>query len=344
MNFINELKELFSKKEDITNEKTDRGKELYQEYSRIRNRYYYEENNKFNLDRETENWLLNLSDYDFGTFIYQPMGNIARSHLTHLRELARIDNILVHVPHASIEFPDFFWDYTYSVNKNYIENENIFLSDYLVDLFIPEYIHNIVKFKYSRMFCDVEKYKVHYKESMSKYGMGAVYKKDSNGIGFIRYGDEYENFVLKNYYDTHHKNLKDQVLRILKYNKSCIIIDLHSFSNKYIQKIFGNITDVDICIGVDAASMNKELTIFTIKYFKRNGYTVKINNPFKGTVVPEDIDLNENKVYSLMIEINKKLYLNSNKYLNNKKYKKLKKVMDDYFNEIKKEFKEPKRN
>ena len=36
------------------------------------------------------------------------------------------------------------------------------------------------------MFCDVEKYLDDSKEVMSKYGMGAVYTKDSNGKEFIK--------------------------------------------------------------------------------------------------------------------------------------------------------------
>lgn len=55
------------------------------------------------------------------------------------------------------------------------------MSDYLVDRFILDSFNNIIKFKYSRMLCDVERYLDDAQEKMSKYGMGALYTKDSNG-------------------------------------------------------------------------------------------------------------------------------------------------------------------
>lgn len=111
-------------------------------------------------------------------------------------------NILIHVPHSSIYLPDEFYKRSL-LSKEKIEKENIFISDYLIDTFIPENV-NIIKFEYSRMFCDVERFNDNGKETMSKYGMGVIYEKDHNGNNFIILDDKYKENIIKNIYDEHH--------------------------------------------------------------------------------------------------------------------------------------------
>ena len=239
-------------------------------------------------------------------------------------------NILIHVPHSSIYLPDEFYKRSI-LSKEKIEKENIFISDYLIDTFIPENV-NIIKFEYSRMFCDVERFKEGEKEIMSKYGMGVIYEKDHNGNNFIILDDKYKENIIKNIYDKHHKLLDDKVTDILKTHSKAYIIDLHSFSEKFVKKVLNKGKCPDICVGYDDGYCNINLINMIVNHFKSYGYTVKINYPYSGSIIPNKyFKENNTSINSFMIEINKNLYLDNNVKLNNKKYNSLKSCMDDFY-------------
>ena len=241
----------------------------------------------------------------------------------------KLNKFLIHIPHSSINLPDIFYE-RLLVNKEYIEKENIFMSDYLIDAFITSKFNNVVKFNYSRLFCDVERYKDDSNELMSKYGMGVVYTNDSNNRKIINIDNLYKNYIIKNYYDKHHKKLDDLVIKILEKYNECFIIDLHSYSDSFVGKVLNKFNNPDICIGIDNSFYSKELTELTIKHFKDYGYSVDINYPYSGTIVPNVIYKNKDKrVKSIMIEINKRIYLD-----NKENYDKLMKCMNNYYDKL----------
>ena len=63
----------------------------------------------------------------------------------------------------------------------------------------------------------------------------------------------------------------------------------------------------DVCIGVNG-SITEEAQ-YVIDTFKSAGYTVKINEPFAGSLVPLKY-LNDIRVTSIMIELNRRIYDN----------------------------------
>lgn len=241
-------------------------------------------------------------------------------------------NILIHIPHSSLELPQEFLD-NITVDKDYIQEENIFISDYMIDKFIPNNnCFYVIKFNYSRLFCDVERFKDDSLEVMSKRGMGVVYTKDSNGKDFIKINNNYKNAVISKYYNYHHKKLDDLTEEIINKYGKCLIIDLHSFSDEFVDKMFNYKDNPDICLGCDSNFTDKETLLFLQEHFNRYGYSVKINYPYSGTIVPNKYFNADNSfVNSIMIEINKRIYLDNNKCLNKEKYKKLKKCMDDMY-------------
>lgn len=235
--------------------------------------------------------------------------------------------ILFHVPHSSLKIPKKYW-HICTKDKEYIKNTNIFLSDYLTDKLIPDKCYKLV-FKYSRIFCDVEKFKDDSKELMSKKGMGVIYTRDCDNMIAIPNG-KYRKNVLKSYYDKHHNKLDKMVTNILKKYNKCIIIDFHSFSDDMVEKLFDVKNNPDICIGVDNVYTNKELVKFTVEHFKSYNYSVKINEPYSGTIIPNKyFNKKEKRLSSIMLEINKRIYLN-----NGTDFYKLKKCIDDYYDKL----------
>lgn len=57
--------------------------------------------------------------------------------------------------------------------------------------------------------------------------------------------------------------------------------------------------------------IQKKNTILYLKNsFEKLGYSVGINEPFKGTIMPLKYYKQEKRVQSIMLEINRKLYMN----------------------------------
>lgn len=67
----------------------------------------------------------------------------------------------------------------------------------------------------------------------------------------------------------------------------------------------------DICIGTDDFHTPESLTAFLVNYFTDLGYDTKINTPFKGSLVPLHYYQKDSRVKSIMIEVNKKVYLDN---------------------------------
>lgn len=235
--------------------------------------------------------------------------------------------ILFHVPHSSLNIPRQFFDIC-SKDKKYIFKSNLFLCDYMTDKLVPEKCHKII-FKYSRLFCDVEKFKDDSKEIMAKKGMGVIYTNDCDGTIAIP-NKQYKTKVIKAYYNKHHNKLDKMVTIALNKHKKCIIIDLHSFSDEMVEKLFNSKNNPDICIGIDLNYTDKKLIDFAVEHFKKYGYSIAINKPYSGTMIPNKL-LNKKKsqLQSIMLEINKRVYLN-----NKNDFYKLKDCINTFYKEI----------
>lgn len=236
--------------------------------------------------------------------------------------------ILFHVPHSSLKIPKCFWSICIK-DKKYIDNSNLFMCDYLTYDLLPNKCKNVT-FKYSRLFCDVEKFKDDSKETMASKGMGFVYTNDCNGLICIP-NNKYKNKIIKSFYNKHHNKLDKVVSNILnKYNK-CLIIDLHSFSDEMVDILFNSKDNPDICIGVYDKDVNSLLLKFTLDYFNSWGYKVKVNYPYSGTIIPNKfINKNDDRLSSIMLEINKRIYIN-----NIKDFNRLKECINIYYNQVK---------
>ena len=238
-------------------------------------------------------------------------------------------NIVVHIPHASIQTPDIFKE-RLLVDRHRFEKENIFEADYLIDIFKPRDLVSLIP-KYSRMFCDVERLKEN--EEMDKYGMGVIYKNDCHLKPYINLNDEHYKEYVMEYYNSHHLTLNNITKEIIDNYGYCIIVDLHSFSNEYVEELFNKDNCPDICIGFNEDDYDSETILYTIKHFESYGYTVKTNYPYAGSIVPSNyLDKKNNRISSIMIEVNKRVYLKDNyEMLDINKSNRLSKCMNELY-------------
>lgn len=259
--------------------------------------------------REGGEYLGSLSSEEFKRILELPVG-MPRSYLSQMRKSFKKSTpskYIIHIPHASLDIPKDFKK-NLLVPEGYFNKENIFISDYKVDNFVPNNFPNIVKFKYSRMFCDVEKYLDDSQEEMSKYGMGALYTKDSNGKEFVKRNKKDDEYIINNYYKKHHQELDNMVEKLLTKYKNPIIIDLHSFSDEFVSKVLNKNNCPDICIGINKDNYDINLLEKTINHFSKYDYSVQINYPYSGSITSNKYP----QVISIMIEINKRVYQNNN--------------------------------
>ena len=213
---------------------------------------------------------------------------------------------LVHVPHASTIIPK---QYLYQFNIHKLSYELKVMTDrYCDELF--DNGSTMIKTEVSRLVCDVERFRDDKDEIMANIGMGAVYKSCSDLSLLRKFSNKEKQHILKQYYDTHHNNFEKMVEEKIRLYDKCLIIDGHSFYPTPLPYELNQDKDrPDFCIGTDSFHTSEEMTRKVYEFFSKKGFSVKINKPFAGTIVPMKYYGKDKRVYSIMIEINRKLYM-----------------------------------
>ena len=238
--------------------------------------------------------------------------------------------LVLHIPHSSTEIP--LLD-GYVSSHNEIQQEIIKLTDwYTDDLFDSQVDYKIVA-PFSRIFCDVERFADDELEMMSKVGMGVLYEKLDSDELLRKVSPELREKIITNYYWKHHNSLTTIVEEQLKRNGECLIVDCHSFPSTPLQKAINqNSNTPDFNIGIDSFHTPKKYIEASITYFENLGYSLGVDWPYSGSIVPMKYYQKEKRVNSIMLEINRKLYLNEPTNEKSKDYNKTKEVVQGYLN------------
>ena len=97
----------------------------------------------------------------------------------------------------------------------------------------------------------------------------------------------------------------------LEQRGSALIVDCHSFNS--VPKPYENNQShdrADICLGVDRFHTPDELRGRLQEFFEERGYSVATNEPFAGCLIASNYYLEDRRVKGIMIELNRKLYMN----------------------------------
>ena len=241
-------------------------------------------------------------------------------------------SLILSIPHSSTYIPSLYYYHPrlyrtggVSYNRNpfffgaaerrrklRIDLELGFMTDWYTDELFDYGLGPAVKAEVSRLYCDVERFRDDEKESMSRVGMGVCYTKDFDGEILRDVPPEEKERILKRYYDPYHKALTTLVGNALDKGEMPLILDCHSFYPEPLPYEESN-PDArhrpDISIGTDDFHTPEELTEKLTGYFTSLGYSVALNMPFAGSLVPSAYYRKDERVKSVMIEINRKLYL-----------------------------------
>ena len=214
--------------------------------------------------------------------------------------------ILLHVPHASTHIPLKELSRFCPVD---LADEQLKMTDRYCDELFSGY--DSVIFPISRLVCDPERLRDDSQETMSRVGMGAIYTKMSSGTLLRKVSREDREELLRRYYDPHHARLTAAVEQKLQLYGRCLIVDGHSFHPTPLPYEPDQEPDrPDFCIGTDPFHTPEQLAAFAGDFLRQEGFSVSLNRPYAGSMVPLKYYQQDYRVSSIMIEVNRRLYMN----------------------------------
>ena len=215
--------------------------------------------------------------------------------------------MILHIPHSSTHIPEL------ESNSKITQNDINLLTDWYTDeLFDHEFATRVV-FEWSRLVCDVERYRNDGDEPMTKFGHGVVYLNGATGNKIRDYDKNLSDVTKVLLYDAHHSKLNKITGTSLALFNEVVLVDCHSFSDAPLVHEDDTAERPDFCIGTNG---DLPFTDDLIKVIESNGYSVKLNYPFSGAMVPS-LYTNEKSLKCVMIEVNRKLYLDDKYNKNN---------------------------
>jgi N-formylglutamate deformylase len=243
--------------------------------------------------------------------------------------------IILHIPHSSTFFP---YKDGFVLDEISLENEVLRLTDwYTDDLYdAPNCIS--IKAEFSRLFCDPERFVDDDLEPMAKLGMGVLYTKTDDGRAMRNCSDTLRKRILEAFYFPHHAKLNKAVNDQLQNSGKALILDCHSFpSTPLLRNPDQSLPRPEINIGSDSFHTSDRLVELSMNFFLDKKYTCKLDSPFTGSIVPmEHYKKNEN-VQSVLLELNRKLYLEGDSNQKSSQYNRTKTIVQEYIELLKNE-------
>ena len=221
--------------------------------------------------------------------------------------------ILAHIPHSSTTIPDEYMD-IFSISNEELQQEINLLTDWSThEIFSPiaKLGGSSLKSNVSRLVMDPERFDCNEKEPMAERGMGAIYTHGSQQqrLKHSLTTKQVQDMMDLMYYP-YHKAFNDLTSKVKEKHGYCTIIDCHSFfKDKLPYELLHNSNRPSVCLGVNNEKQTPEWIVNIIKTeFESNNLEVKINTPFTGSIIPSNFTHDE-CIYSIMIEINRKIYM-----------------------------------
>ncbi len=213
---------------------------------------------------------------------------------------------ILHIPHSSVAIPhEYLFDFI--ISEQDIQRELLKMTDlYTDELFCGQ---TKIVFPISRLVCDVERFLNPEEEVMSRFGMWICYQNGSDLIPIKRLCESSVQHVISAYYKPHHAQLTAMVEQQLCEKGKCLIVDCHSFPSKALPYEDAGKLRPDVCIGTDAFHSPNRVTQSLLMAVKAHGLHAACDTLFSGTMVPSRYYGRDPRVSSIMIEVNRSLYM-----------------------------------
>jgi N-formylglutamate amidohydrolase len=236
--------------------------------------------------------------------------------------------LILHIPHSSTIIP--IKD-GYCVTDEILNQEILKLTDWYTDDLFENETDISIKAPFSRIFCDTERFSDDSQEVMAQFGMGVLYEKTDAGKPLRNVTPELRQQILDNYYWKHHNKLTKSVKLQLQEYGTASIVDCHSFPHKPIIRALDKSSfRPDFNIGTDPFHTPQKWIDASIAFFEEKGYSLGVDKPYEGTIVPMDYYQKDKNVHSIMLEINRALYLDEPSNEKSNQYQKTKQVVQEF--------------
>ncbi len=223
--------------------------------------------------------------------------------------------VVLHVPHDETTVPAETRN-QFLLDEKALKKELNRMTDHLtLALFADPSSHaQVVRAPVSRLVVDVERFADDASEPMSERGMGATYTTTSQLTPLRQPLSRQARDALMQAYYPHHERMEAAVANAIEQFGHCHVIDCHSFPSKALpyERADPSKPRPDICIGTDDFHTTEELASSYQRAFRDAGWTVGLNDPFAGAIVPASRYRCDDRVSAAMIEINRGIYLDEN--------------------------------
>ena len=221
--------------------------------------------------------------------------------------------MIFHIPHSSKVFPEEHRS-VFVLDNHQLNNELIAITDAYTDEIFGAYAKDtdtVIIFPISRLIVDPERFLNDKEEVMANIGMGVIYTNTSNGDILRKMPSKAERkSLIRKYYQPHHEHLANTVRNDLDRQGKALILDCHSFpSSPLPYELDQNPDRPDICIGTDMFHTSHDLYQTLRESVYEVGWRCTRNRPFSGTIVPLEFYKKDSRVESIMIEVNRRLYM-----------------------------------
>lgn len=221
-------------------------------------------------------------------------------------------HLILHIPHASPRIPAAERAH-FLPDDAALTRELLRMTDAWTDELFPTTAFEAgrILFPVSRLVCDPERFIDDAEEPMAARGMGVVYTRTSDGTALRAPLTEAErSALLARWYVPHHDELAQRVASTVVKAGTCLIVDCHSFASRPLPHEPDQAPGrPDICIGTDGFHTPRWLRDAAVDAALASGWSVKVDSPFAGSLVPAWAYLKEKRVLSVMIEVNRRLYM-----------------------------------
>lgn len=212
----------------------------------------------------------------------------------------KTNKIVLHIPHSSMNGIFDKHIGKWHPNAFFVNDCVRELTDWYVDMLFHIEMEGVeeVVFPFSRFVCDVERLP---NDEMEKIGQGIIYTHYRGyKRGLLTEDDRRDIYQL---YNAHQEHLRESL------SEGALLIDCHSFSNRTMEDT------PDICLGYNNDESYSGLIVNEIaNNFEKSGYSVKFNFPYTNSLYPKMPFAYK----SVMIEVNKRIYMDNNTLLLNK--------------------------
>jgi N-formylglutamate amidohydrolase len=220
--------------------------------------------------------------------------------------------LILHIPHSQVGIPASL-KREFVVRHKKLSAHLAASTDHFTDELFDSNLPNTqaLIFPISRLAVDPERFERDALEPMAKRGLGVLYERghDGNVIRRLITGARREE-ILAAWYRLHHDWLTQSVDDALSRAPRALVVDCHTFPDvPFAMDADKEVPRPDVCIGTAGIHTPAWLVRAATKWCKSQGWSVRVDAPYSGSMVPLKHNGKDRRVLSIMIEINRARYM-----------------------------------